>query len=73
MDKFRDREEKNIKNKILFITENLLVPFLKNNPDNVQLMFLKCYLSLIFLKNRFTCLTVITAIENINKDQRYLD
>ncbi|CDW79028.1 pas domain s-box family protein [Stylonychia lemnae] len=73
IDKIRDKENKLKQEKIQFLADNLLVPFLRENPDNIQLMFLKCYLSLIHLKNRFICLTVITAIENLNQDQRYLD
>eukprot|EP00347_Sterkiella_histriomuscorum_P007366 403349219 len=73
IDKMRDREEQMIKDKINFIAENLLAPYMKENPDNIPLMFQKCYLSLIHLQNRFICLTVITAIENLNKGQKYLD
>lgn len=73
LDKMREREEKLLRDKILFVADNLLAEYLKMHPDSIPLMFLKCYIYMILLRNRFICLIVITSIENLNQDQNYID
>jgi hypothetical protein len=56
-----------------FLLHYIIDELLKLYPDSIKLMFIKCYLTIIYKKNRFTCLTLITTIENLNHKYSFFD